>query len=411
MSDTRYTTEQRRFDRIADAEQLRKDRANVAEQRRKDRADAAEQRRKDADAAQVRQQREKAAARREATRAKEERAERWSKRAGSARAWLMAEADTAFALLVMACAIVPAVTYQWRSLHGHGVGSAIAAALAAMLEASAWVATVGASRAGRDGRPVLPYRIAMWVSASIAATINYIGGVSSHGVAVGLVLAVASLAGIGIWELRSLGRHGTSTRTRAQRAEDRARARHARKRRRAHKDVLRVAERIWSAAPYGSMTPDEAWAVAWEIHTGSADPGLTPELERQRVEARAALRAALTVQEPSVPQPETITAPPGHETVVLRLHSSGLLLPEGLADTILTESDDTASPQVANQMPLPETALAKTARKPRRMASVVGGRVGPGNPPRRRKGDTPKYHPAAAEAARITALETAAGSR
>jgi hypothetical protein len=105
------------------------------------------------------------------------------------------------------------------------------------------------------------------------------------------VLFIISLAGTGYWEMRSIGRHGTSRRTKAERAEDKARAKHEKDRRKKYKDVAARATEIVLAKPYGKVTADDAWAEAWKDIKG-ATLGQSAEVYATRAAAHRAVTKA-----------------------------------------------------------------------------------------------------------------------
>ncbi|MFJ4673023.1 hypothetical protein [Kitasatospora purpeofusca] len=367
----------RRADRSADRAEDRADRKLAAEEARKDRASAEARKRRD----------------------RADRAARRADRLQAARTWFATEGDTAFTIAMILLSVAPAIASQVDALAGKTDGLS-AVSLALMLELGAWSATVGGTRALRDGRPVLPYRIAMWGCAAVAAGINvaHNGGVKDW---FALVMGAASLAGVAFWELRCAGRHGQSRRTRQQRADDRARRRHARQRRRHHKPIQESAERILSGAPHGSLTPDEAWALAWADVHGDLTPGRTCAMEVQRVANAKALREALNSR------PKVLFPLPGQELTVLPLPELSVYRSKAV-DGPETAALDAGTPQVGDQIPGPSTVPPKAPSKRSSGGSVNGGRVGPGNPPRRRKGDTPRYSQAARVAASMTARESVA---
>lgn len=252
MSDYR---DDRRKDKLLDREQDREDRRLATEQNRQEQAEREERGRR---------------ARREAQKeADRKQAERKAARA-ALRGKLSGQGDTIAALVVMACAIVPAMYFQIRALGAvDDLPVGIAIALAVMLEAGAWVATVAGERAKRDGRPAGVFRAAMWAAAGVAAVVNFShapGGAGEQWLA--YVLALASLGGVAIWELRGMGRHGgTAGRTRQQRRDDRARVRHEKARRRRFKTVWARYEDILAAHPHGTVDTETAWSEAWaDVH-------------------------------------------------------------------------------------------------------------------------------------------------
>ncbi|MFI2076237.1 hypothetical protein [Streptomyces triculaminicus] len=268
MSHLGMWQEQRRQDRQADREQNREDRRLEREQDRSDRAEARAQKRQD----------------------KADRAERWRGR----RAWLVGNGALICTVGVMLCAIVPALASQFTALSTAGVGPLLAALLAAMLEGGAWAATLGAADAARRGQPTGRYRFATWTCAVVAAVINLWHGAHDYGLWLGIVLAAASLFAVGMWELHL---HGTQ----APSSEERDRARHARRRRRHHRKVHRTADRLITAAPYGSLGAEAAFRAAWQVHHGTA-PGLTAALLANRLAAEAALGEVVESTADAAPQ-------------------------------------------------------------------------------------------------------------
>ncbi|MCF3102954.1 DUF2637 domain-containing protein [Streptomyces roseoverticillatus] len=283
MSDLGSWQEQRRRDRLADREQDRADKAARAVERREDRRLEREQDRAD-----------RAAARGEKRQDKAGRAERWRSR----RAWIVDHGALMCTGVVMACAIVPAVVTQFTALSSAGVGPLLAALLAAMLEGGAWAATFGAAEAARHDRPTGRYRAATWACAAVAAGINFSHGSHDYGLWLGVVLAVASLFAVGMWELHLNGSHTPSR-------EERERVRHERRRRQHHRKVCQVADRLITAAPHGSLPAEEAFIAAWRIRHG-ASPGLTAQLLADRLAAEAGLGAV--VEQAADGGPQRVTA-------------------------------------------------------------------------------------------------------
>lgn len=271
------------------AEERRKDRAEEREQDRRDRRDREEAARRRREEEDERKRRERRERQQEARRRRSDRRDRRAKLL----AQLASEGDTVAALIVMACAIGPALYFQVAALVGvPGLPVVIAVALAVMLEAGAWVATVAGERAKREGRPVGIFRAAMWGCAFVAAVINWSHAPDSGGGWLAWVLAAASLGGVAFWELRGLGRHrGKSTRTKQQRAEEKARRKHERKRRRV-RDVWKRHEEILAAHPYGTVRPEDAWAQAWE-DVKAAPLGVTARVLARRLQATAEVEEVL----------------------------------------------------------------------------------------------------------------------
>lgn len=292
--------EQRRLDRAAAAEQAReaqrlmleaqlKAKEIEAEQKRLDRAEAAELARKDADAKR-RQQREE-------QRQKDAKREAAKLAAAAKRAkrlrWLKANPATLFVAFVMVASIVPAVISQVAALMHGGVFILLAALLASMLEGGAWAITFMGKQAEDAGRPTGKYRIGTWSTAVAAAVIQFWHWSEVAPLWVACVFAGSSLFAIYIWDMKTHGSHG---KTRAEKREAKARAKHLAQRRAHHKDIAKKADRLTSALPFGAITAEEAFAAAWRIHHG-AEPGLSAEVYAAATNSRVQLGAAFELQE------------------------------------------------------------------------------------------------------------------
>ncbi|MET8177239.1 hypothetical protein [Streptomyces sp. NPDC005336] len=166
------------------------------------------------------------------------------------------------------------------------------------LEGAAWVIAAGVAYADarRLAAAVRWFLRALVVGAAgFAATINYSYGSNlpdlapADAVTAGWGLAAVTLFGPLLFEIRQwvLTLSAASVD-----GAERERAAHGRVRRRHHRKVARLADRLLSAAPYGSLTREQAWARAWQIETGAADPGMTPDLHRRAVASAAALAKA-----------------------------------------------------------------------------------------------------------------------
>jgi hypothetical protein len=115
----------------------------------------------------------------------------------------------------------------------------------------------------------------------------------------GLGLAAVTVGGPMLFEIRQwVTTLAASVLTPRQKAEAKARRRHEKKRGRDHKAIVDLAGRLISAAPYGTLSDEEAFQTAWEIATGIRQPGMTPALYLQAVQARRALAAALAQAAP-----------------------------------------------------------------------------------------------------------------
>lgn len=75
-----------------------------------------------------------------------------------------------------------------------------------VLEAGAWVVLKGAAAAVTDHRPHWHYRLIAWCVAALAAGVNLGHGLASFDTITAIATAVASIAGPGVWDLHEHGR-------------------------------------------------------------------------------------------------------------------------------------------------------------------------------------------------------------
>ncbi|MFF4746810.1 hypothetical protein [Streptomyces sp. NPDC001268] len=258
--------EQRRLDTAADRAEARRD------------ADAALDRRlKEREAARKRQREDSAARDADKRRKKRERKAAWKQRAD----WVATNTDLAAALAVMVAGMIPAFYFQLDALMGAGVFAGLAGLLAFMLEAGAWAATAGEVKALKAGRTVLPYRIAVWTFTTAAASINFAHGWQTAWW-LGLVLAASSVVPVALFHMVMAGRHKAKPKT----ADAKARRKHHKGRKRKFKDVATRQKEILLAAPFGTITPEAAWAQAWWDKKG-APLTVTADVIADRLDAEA----------------------------------------------------------------------------------------------------------------------------
>lgn len=268
-------SEERRADKAADAAERRRNDEHRAklrrDERRKDREEAreikAQQRR---DRAQRRQAR---AARREKTLT-----------AGN-----VYRRGTLALVAASALASLPAQVMHFVSI------SFMLLPLPFALEGAAWVMNAGVAYADERKLPAwvrwLLRAFAMG-AAGYAAHINYTYGAETNA-SVAWGLAGVTVMGPLVFEIRQW----VSTLSAAavdpkKRAEEKARAAHEKRRWKDHKDVVKLARKLVSAAPYSTLAFEEAFASAWEILYGTRTPGMTPSLHGQAHASRKALAAA-----------------------------------------------------------------------------------------------------------------------
>ncbi|WP_331724085.1 DUF2637 domain-containing protein [Streptomyces rubiginosohelvolus] len=294
--DAEVRAAQEREDRRLELEAKLKAKEIAAEQRRKDDEVKAEQARKDADAKRRQEQADKRARQQEKERASAARRARIGKLTG----WLNANPVTAFVAFVMVCSIVPAVISQVGALSHANVNVLLAALLSAMLEGTAWALTFMGKQAEDAGRPAGKYRVATWVTAFLAAGVNYWHWADAlpNDKWVAFVFAGSSLIAIYLWDMKTHGSHGKTT---EERRREKARRKHLADRRKHHKAIAEEADRLLSALPFESVTDEEAFETAWRIKKG-AEPGLSAEVYANATNARVALGAAFELGEQVRPE-------------------------------------------------------------------------------------------------------------
>ncbi|MGQ4353191.1 hypothetical protein [Streptomyces drozdowiczii] len=232
-----------------------------------------------------------------AAEAAETEAEETAKVDKSAKLWR----NTALAFAIM-CAIV-ALPVQMSAFYNRNAEWLLAAPV--MLEAGAWVILSGAAAAVAAHRPHWHYRMIAWALAFVAAGINLWHGLEHFDPATAIGTAFASLAGPGVWDLHEHGRirrrDGVQTwrerRAAENSAKEAAAAKAAQEKREAVREEarqkameaieLRLAEQREQAFPgewkyalklavaMGETTvTDAVWDRAWDdLH--AAKPGVT----------------------------------------------------------------------------------------------------------------------------------------
>jgi hypothetical protein len=194
--------QERRADKAAQAEQRRADGVAAAQQQREN-AMVAAQIRRDNDTARLRQQREDAQRRR---------AERAARRAALA-AWLRANT---LDLMFVPVIVIPAVL-AWPAMAAYGtdVFGGWGVLLPGFTEGCMWVFAFAVALAARAERPTVWLQVGVWVSAAMAAAMNYAHG-AEKSVAYGLVMALVSVGGVVVHQLVA-ARPPRPRRTRAER--------------------------------------------------------------------------------------------------------------------------------------------------------------------------------------------------
>lgn len=281
--------EDRRADRAAEAEQRRIDQA-AADARRVERVRAADER---ATLLRDQQRAEKDAARKA-------RAKRRRELGASLTAGNVYRKGTLALVTASALGSLPA-----QILHFAGI-SPMLLPLPLAIEGAAWVMAAGVAYADERGLPGWVrwfLRLLVVAAAGFAASINHAYGTHLPGLsasdarAAGVGLAAVTLLGPLLFEIRQWV---TTLSAKTGSAEDKERRRHDRRRRRQHRSIALLADRFVSAAPFGGLSFEDAFAHAWEIETGTDTPGMTPKLHRRAVRSTAALAEA---QRPSAVRP------------------------------------------------------------------------------------------------------------
>ncbi len=192
--------------------------------------------------------------------------------------------------------------------------SALLLPLPLAIEGLAWVMAAGVAYADARHLPAWVrwlLRSLIAAFAGFAAFINYGYGQSIKGLSagdaktVGLGLAAVTLLGPIAFEIRQW----VSTLDASIEGIDADRHEHSRRRRRHHRKVVRVADRLISAAPHGELDRQAAFERAWSIVRGCPDPGMTPALHKRAVKSAQAMDKARAKQ-PDHPQPEPVPQVP-----------------------------------------------------------------------------------------------------
>lgn len=366
-------SDERRRNQAAEAEQRRLDQDAAAERALKVRAAEDERRRanKKADKAEARA--EKQQKRRDKRDRRRERAQAWSKNTTPG---VVYRRGTLALVTASALASLPAQIMHFASI------SLMLLPLPFALEGAAWVMAAGVAYADERKLPgwVRWLLRALCLSAAgFAAWINFDYG-SHKGAAVGYGLAAVTLLGPLFFEVRQwVMTLSFDAAERKKRTEAKARAKHDRKRYKDHKPVVKLARRLVSAAPFGTLEFEDAFAAAWEIKYGTRTPGMTPALHAEAHLSRKALADAFDAANKS--------------PVSTRGRLLELLHPAPIRPLLAPGSS-----QVASQIP----PSSERPSSDRQKAPKKGARLKP-VPPIRRKGDTAPYHPAAKVAAADTA--------
>lgn len=281
-------SEERRLNAAADAEQRRKDKVADDERRAKLREVEDQRRRANRIADQAEQRAEQQQRRRDGRDRRRERAQAWAKHTAPG---VLFQRGVLALVTASALASLPAQIIHFAAI------SLMLLPIPFALEGAAWVMAAGVAHADEKGLPA-------WVrwllrglcvsAAGFAAWINY-GYGSAIAPAAGYGLAAVTLLGPLVFEVRQWVSTLTVKSSKGpSRAELKAKRKHDRKRNRHHKGVVRIARKLVTAAPYGSLPFEDAFRSAWEIVNGTKVPGMTPALHAQEARSRKALADSLT---------------------------------------------------------------------------------------------------------------------
>jgi hypothetical protein len=342
--------EERRADKAADAEERRKTRAFEAKLARDERREEKKEQRE-----------EQAQRRRDRAQRRQARAARREKTLTPGNVY---RKGTLALVAASALASLPAQVMHFVTI------SVMLLPLPFALEGAAWVMQAGVAYADERKMPgwvrgIL--RVLSLSAAGYAAWINYDYG-SRIAPAVGYGLAAVTLLGPLFFDVRQwVTTLSFDAGERKRRAEEKARAGHEKRRRRDHKKVVELAEQLVSAAPYGTLMFEEAFAAAWEIKYGTRIPGMTPDLHAQALASSKALADAMDAANGS---PVSVRA----------------RLLETLHPVVIKHTESDEKSQVVSDL---SPSAKKTSEKPSK---------GPRKPPpphRRTKGDSVPFSPVA----------------
>lgn len=286
-------SEERRLNQAAEAAERRKDEDAREDRRRKNQA-AEDQRRRDLRQADREEKRtEKAKRRRDRAQRRQTRAARREKALTPANIY---GKGTLLLVVASAAASLPA-----QVAHFGGI-SHMLLSIPFALEGAAWVLIAGVAYADERGLPGWVrwlLRGLTMAAAGYAAMINHDYGTHLKGLTpdqattAGLGLAAVTMGGPLLFEVRQwVMTLASDGRTKKQRADDKARRVHERKRRRKFKDVAERAKELMLAASYGTLTAEAAFDQAW-LQVKGAPRGVTADWYADQLDAEADVDAVL----------------------------------------------------------------------------------------------------------------------
>ncbi|QRX92040.1 hypothetical protein [Streptomyces noursei] len=258
------------------------------------------------------------------------------------------------------------------------------------IEGLAWVMAAGVAYADARHLPawvrwLLRSLIAGF--AGFAAFINYGYGLSlvHHGLSaddaqtVGRGLAAVTLLGPIAFEIRQW----VSTLAASIEGADADRREHARRRRRHHRKVVRIADRLISAAPFGTLDRQTAFERAWSIVRGCPEPGMTPKLYERAAKSAQAMHKARAEQPDRSPAEAAPKGPDGSaEQSMADLDKStpAPIDPSGLPEPVTEPLPDRPKVDLAKHTGAP-AALVESIRS----APIEAARTAAAEAPRPRR--------------------------
>ncbi|OQQ12994.1 hypothetical protein B0675_39955 [Streptomyces sp. M41(2017)] len=239
-----------------------------------------------------------------------------------------------------------------------------------MLEGGAWVVLKGAAAAVAARRPHWHYRLIAWLLAFIAAAINLWHGLNAFDPATAIATAFASVAGPGVWDLHEHGRirkrDGALTRRerRAKRKTERA-------------EAARLAAEAKQRAADAKVAREAAEKARTELRETRQRE--FPEVWKEAVKIGAALGKE-----------------PDDSAVWPRAYRNIEGTDPGESITSISSRRAAEKRVEAALTGTPVSTLSKTTNAQRAIQTPRSGYKP--NPPRRTKGDTPRYNRAAGRA-------------
>lgn len=239
------------------------------------------------------------------------------------------------------------------------------------IEVIALVALVGAAAAVTAGRPHWHYRLVAWAGALTAASINIVHGLAEYDAATAFGTALASIAGPGMWDLHEHGRirkRDGKLSWRERRAQRKA----------AEKEATRLAAEAKQKAAEEEAAEEAAEVARYELAEDRQRE--FPDVWQEAVKIAAAVGSTTD-----------------DDAVWVRAYRNIKGCDPGESIESITARRAAEKRVEAALAGTPVNTLSKTTNA-QRAIQVKGSRATSSYrpvPPRRKKNDTPKFHPAA----------------